>query len=415
MRIPIPTLCLLLIFLLFGSEDHAWGQNKNPSDVSITIQVVDDDPYDTVYGTVSGVDTDSVQVVVFVRTNRWYVQPFADSSAYLPVGSDGSFQTWVRNWDQIAAFVIKKGYDALSAQVADNPLPLSVDNINILSVDAYPSLWFSGYKWAVKAGIGLGPGPNLFGSSSDSVWVDDQGHLHLKIKKIDGTWHCAEVQTLQTLGYGTYAFVFDGALDLLDRKVVGSPFLYRDLQHEIDIEFSRWGLDNGPNAQYVVQPWNHAGNREQFYMSLEGAVSTHSIHWSPGLVLFQSTQGSQPLPGAELILHQWTYGGFDVPMEKDKLLVHINLWLLNGEAPANGQEAEIVLRSFSWKPLGDINGDGKLDLDDAIAALKILAGKDVSGQVPPGNATAWADVDGDGRIGLAEALYALQYVAGTRQ
>jgi hypothetical protein len=58
-------------------------------------------------------------------------------------------------------------------------------------------------------------------------------------------------------------------------------------------------------------------------------------------------------------------------------------------------------------PAGDVDGNGQVELSDAIMALKVLVGtaspEDSSG-----------DVNGDGKIGIAEALYAVQWVAGIR-
>ncbi len=51
--------------------------------------------------------------------------------------------------------------------------------------------------------------------------------------------------------------------------------------------------------------------------------------------------------------------------------------------------------------LGDINGDGKIDLTDVIRALQILTGHDVIQVVKE------ADINGDGKIGLEELLNAL--------
>ncbi len=51
--------------------------------------------------------------------------------------------------------------------------------------------------------------------------------------------------------------------------------------------------------------------------------------------------------------------------------------------------------------LGDINGDGKIDLADVIRALQILTGHDVIQVVKE------ADINGDGKIGLEELLNAL--------
>lgn len=56
---------------------------------------------------------------------------------------------------------------------------------------------------------------------------------------------------------------------------------------------------------------------------------------------------------------------------------------------------------------GDVNGDGKIDLQDAILALRTLTG--ISQTVCKG-----ADVNNDNRIGLEETIYVLQRVAESR-
>jgi len=57
---------------------------------------------------------------------------------------------------------------------------------------------------------------------------------------------------------------------------------------------------------------------------------------------------------------------------------------------------------------GDVNGDGKVSLDDAMLVLRILAG------LPVGNVNLNADVNGDGKIGLEELGFILQKVAELR-
>ncbi|OQX03948.1 MAG: hypothetical protein BWK80_54595 [Desulfobacteraceae bacterium IS3] len=58
---------------------------------------------------------------------------------------------------------------------------------------------------------------------------------------------------------------------------------------------------------------------------------------------------------------------------------------------------------------GDLNKDKSVDLKDAIAALRVLAGLEFSGTYD-----IQADVNGDNRIGMEEAVYILQKVAGLR-
>lgn len=51
---------------------------------------------------------------------------------------------------------------------------------------------------------------------------------------------------------------------------------------------------------------------------------------------------------------------------------------------------------------GDVNGDGLVDLKDAVVALKVMGGMDAA------NLNIGADVDGDLKIGMAEVIYVLQ-------
>ena len=58
---------------------------------------------------------------------------------------------------------------------------------------------------------------------------------------------------------------------------------------------------------------------------------------------------------------------------------------------------------------GDINGDGTVNLADAILAIQIISG------IPPAvTVKKEADVNGDNKIGIEEAIYILQFIAGLR-
>lgn len=395
---------IVVFSIALGTVRDGSGEECGPE---ITVNLSDADPYDIVSGVVTGVNPDQVRVVVFVRTNRWYIQPYEDERAYTEVGADGTYETWIRDWRQISIFLVREGYDVLAEQEPYRPSPLSVNCVDVLAVSAYPTVRFSGYEWAIKGGDGLGPGPNSFSSSDSTVWVDDQDRLHLRISRRGGRWYCAEVYLLQSLGYGTYTFYLSSRVDLLDRRVVGSPFIYEDDTRELDVEFSRWDVEGGPNAQFVVQPWNIPEHREQFYMGLDGDHSTHQIVWRPGSVRFRSTQGDGLHPPPGRIIHEWMYEGGDVPEEGDER-GHINLWLLHGEAPSDDQEAEMVLRAFEWTPLrlyGDVTGDGEITAYDASWILEHTVGA----RTLVGPDSVAADVSGMSGISPYDASLILQY------
>jgi len=71
--------------------------------------------------------------------------------------------------------------------------------------------------------------------------------------------------------------------------------------------------------------------------------------------------------------------------------------------------AGVLLATIRPPMLGDVNGDGVVNLADAIVVLKLMA------QMGQGEVVhATGDANGDGKIGLAEASYAFQKAAGLR-
>src|SRR6516164_6649968 len=67
---------------------------------------------------------------------------------------------------------------------------------------ASETIRLSGYDWVVKSGTHEGPGPNNW--NENSVWVDEDRYLHLKLTQRGDRWYCAEVLTKDRLGFGRY-------------------------------------------------------------------------------------------------------------------------------------------------------------------------------------------------------------------
>jgi len=92
-------------------------------------------------------------------------------------------------------------------------------------------------------------------------------------------------------------------------------------------------------------------------------------------------------------------GGLTIPM--DVVVSNYRIYVSNSDGATINVFDVASLFDFL---AGDVNGNGTVGLEDAILALRIVAGmpvKDVAG-----------DVDNDGKIGLVEALYALRRAAG---
>lgn len=212
------------------------------------------------------------------------------------------------------------------------------------------SINFAGYTWVVKdSGTGLdGPGPNTWSSDASTVFVDGNGYLHLKVWQDAGVWKCAEVYLLQTLGYGAYRFTLGTDVSRLDPNLVLGLFTYSNAaaqnHRELDIEFSRWGLANGTlNADYTVQAATTPGNAD-FWTEGAGLGDTeHSLQWLAGQANFSSAvPGYAPYSA-------FSVANASVPSSLDEV-VHINLWLSQGNAPLNGQPLEVVIKGFSFTP-----------------------------------------------------------------
>jgi hypothetical protein len=217
------------------------------------------------------------------------------------------------------------------------------------------TIQFSGLTWYVRSSGNApsAPGPNYFSDSTNNVWVDAEGRLHLKITKRRGRWSCAEVIAATSIGYGTYRFYVDSPVGTLDPNIVAGLFTWSDdpayNHREIDIEFARWGHAANPNAQYVVQPYTHSSNIMRFEQPAD-ARTTHAFTWQPHAVDFVSLRGHRTAASTpEELIHQWTgFSSVPIPGGENP---RINFWLSEGKAPQNGREAELIIRRVEFIPL----------------------------------------------------------------
>jgi len=317
-------------------------------------------------GTVSGLDAttrDSSKLAFFVYVpgQGWWNKP-TDEQRLVDIGADGSWSADLitggidQMLTRVAAFLVPADYTPPLVH-GDASLPQELSQHALASAirERQPKeIEFSGRTWWVKHSDPLiGPGPNYFSDSTDNVRVDDDGRLHLRITNPSGRWTCAEVVSQDVLGYGKYVFQLATRVDLLDANVVAGLFTYDETidspNREIDIEFSRWGDPTAQNAQYVVQPWDTPGNRERFAIDLGGDPDTTNVFdWTADSILFQTWLGHDADPPEDATIHSWDYTGADVPTEGGEVRARINLWLRSGEAPTDGQPAELVIAKFEY-------------------------------------------------------------------
>ena len=219
------------------------------------------------------------------------------------------------------------------------------------------TIQFAGQTWDVRSGTG-NPGNNNWSDSSESVWVDDSGYLHLKIRKSGDRWYCSEIVSQKSFGYGEYIFYVASNVEKYDQNVVAAMFTYENDKREIDIEFTGSGFGNTSKMNtygwYTVQPkpYNDT-NQKLFKLNLTDNYSSHKFIWSSENIFFQSYHGHYPqLPSGDYLIQEWTYiGSKNPPAGKERL--HINLYLLGGEPPTDGQEVEFVVNAV-FIPVGSL-------------------------------------------------------------
>jgi hypothetical protein len=294
------------------------------------------------------------QVVLYARNDgRWGLQA-SSGQPFMKISGDGRWAGSIRLGSDYAALLVEPGYRP--PEITES-LPATGSSIAALTVvndrgttAVFPPLKrvnFSGYEWEISSGPNYRAGSRNFFDPAN-VWTDANGALHLRISGSPGKWTAAELKLTRSLGYGTYRFQVgdvsrlepSAVLTLVSWDGVGSE----QNRSELDVELSRWGYLNNDNVHYVVQPYYVPSNIVRF--RVPAGVFTHSFHWEPGQVTFQTAVESGS-PGSPLIKqHVFTSG---VPTAGNEA-VRISLYVFDkGQVPLKS-ENEVVVEKFEYLP-----------------------------------------------------------------
>jgi hypothetical protein len=240
---------------------------------------------------------------------------------------------------------------------------------------------FAGRKWDVKSGYN-GPGPNTFSKDYESVWVDENGYLHLTILKKGAEWFSSEVISQDTMGYGTYVWTIQADPVKFASNVVLGLFtwdnntFYEEANSEVDIEFSKWGGNDQTNVLTTsVQPvWFGTYYPERTHVheldsALLRGVTTHLFHWTDTLITWKSFRGkewrnAEPMATWDFDLDhpariKSENGQNSVPIvipgPGSTTNARMNFWTQTYLAygPSNGLEHEVVIQNFEYIPTGN--------------------------------------------------------------
>ncbi|PWU04404.1 MAG: hypothetical protein C5B51_16800 [Terriglobia bacterium] len=312
-------------------------------------------------GKMTGGNPPDWQVAVMINISGLgaWSKPYCDVNyqyaVLVPIQPDGTWTTPYATGGvddtatEIAAYLVPTG-TLVPCYLGVDGLPAALQGLSVSTVIATRAMprqvTFGGLTWEVKTNrVPLGPGPCLFSDSTDNVWVDNLGALHLKITNRNGQWYCAEVYTDQVLGYGSYSFKVQNPPCALDPNVVLGLFTYNDIDssyahREIDIEFSKWAQPNNPNCeQFVIQPYSQPGHIMQFPFTA-GPDSVNSFSWRRNRVLFKAATS------AGMVVKQWDDMTDVPPSSSQNQNARINLWY-TGAPPSS--EIETVIDAFQFR------------------------------------------------------------------
>jgi hypothetical protein len=292
------------------------------------------------------------QIVLYAHSGIWWIQPFA-KQPFTKIQPDSTWRNSTHLGTDYAAILVEPGFHA--ATKIEN-LPAEGNGVIAVATAAGKSvapivskvIHFSGYDWKVRtAASDKGGQANFYDPAN--AWTDKDGFLHLRMVEHDGVWTCAEVSLTRSLGYGSYIFVVQDVGHFGPSSALGlytvDDFRTDNIRSELNVELSRWGIADGKNAQYVVQPFYVPENVSRF-MAPNG-VLTHVFRWEAGRAAFKTVRGASPGPGTPTVSeHVFTSG---VPTA-GKETAHLGLYSYRRAKSAPQQPVEVVIERFEFLP-----------------------------------------------------------------
>jgi hypothetical protein len=292
------------------------------------------------------------QIVLYARSNIWWIQPLANQP-FTKIQPDSTWRNSTHLGTEYAAILVEPGFHPATKL---STLPAEGNGVVAIATSAGKPvtpivskvIHFSGYDWRVRnAASERGGQPNAYDPSN--VWTDKNGYLHLRMEEHDGEWTCAEVSLTRSLGYGSYIFVVQDIGHFGPSSALGlftsDDFRTDDILTELDIELSRWGIEDNKNAQYVVQPFYIPENISRF-MAPAG-VLTHMLRWESGRASFKTVRGSVMGLGAATISEHIFTSGVPTPAKET---THMSLYSYRHSNSSSQQPVEVVIEKFEFLP-----------------------------------------------------------------
>ena len=181
--------------------------------------------------------------------------------------------------------------------------------------------------------------------------------LHLRLTKQGEGWYYAEIFTKARLSFGRYrSGLWDAWIARSQRRVriiqLPDPMSDRMARTRLTSSFAQWGQPEAAMGNYTVWPAREGLRRasQRFSVELKGEFTTHGFTWNSTGVAFESLHGHRDDSSNKFA--DWLYKPHDPPayIFQKAMPIRINVWLFQGQPPRNGQQVELIVRSFKFTP-----------------------------------------------------------------
>ena len=201
---------------------------------------------------------------------------------------------------------------------------------------------------------------------------------------------------------------------------VAGPYITAGYLHPVlDIEPMACGIGKTAISQWIRDWCNtvetQTGVRPILYMVRYDANNNMDadLNQYPIWVATNSTD-PKASPGSLGAWTSWSFQQYGTDATQSTcpgITGYVDLDSFNGDLSTFN--SNFVIQATNTLPKGDVNGDGEVNLADAILALKVITGMNPT-SIMTNYPTSGADVSGYGKIGMSEVIYILQTVAGMR-
>ncbi|KFD38843.1 hypothetical protein [Schleiferia thermophila] len=225
----------------------------------------------------------------------------------------------------------------------------------------FDGLWldWKGFIWQVKRKENpVGPGPNYFGMDHRNVSISKSGDLVLSIEEVDSLWSCAEVFSITIFGNGLFLFEVEGLARELHPQAVLGMFTFNENEeshfNESDVEVSRWGQPDNPNAQFAHYSLADTPELHRFELSKKSNLHTFILAKHRGEVSFYYLDRKHGLKLPDVSKAKAFQRYSNLTHSSGSYRIHINLWLFKGEKPMKLNKKNVLkvrIKNFMYQPL----------------------------------------------------------------